>query len=750
SPIPLAHYLKALGVFRLVAEQKDPDVRGYWKDDRFHIVTKLTKEELVDFFLNEYKPTPIVVPWSGSDFFKVNWSINSNNIKYNKVPTAENVIEAFLATHDKRLSLYRETINDVYNAMSISGISKKEDIEGNNVKKKIKKNIFIQSLRNIVSEDVVQWVDAACIIGNDQFHPNNLLGSGGGSDGNSHFSDNFMQSLWMVLPEFNSQRSFTLMASGRNPFNSQKALMNSLFNETNLSSNIPTLSPALFDPHSVGAMNSTSGFSSKALSNPWNYILMLEGSLLFSGNMAKKFGSSTPSSASFPFLVNLSNVGNGGLSIKDSGKEIWLPLWLQKIKLNQCKSIFLSSRLEVHGRIARDGLDAFQSIAQLGVDSGIVAFQRIGLLRGRIGGENYFTTFDLGKVLVKRQPQIDLIKDIDTWLDKFRRKVSSDNVPNSIKRYAHRLEGLIMDLCKHKNKKKLLSILIELGKIEIEFTKSTKWTQEKDKLKPIPLLSKRWINECYDGSVEFRLALSLASLFGYYKDDKGKNIIWPIRSNLEPISLPIGKYPSFKKLETKDRDVVSTNSSLVDMMNSILSRRLIRAQKSESDMYSDMAHYHAHPGDIARFIEGDVNDEKIRDLFIGLSLINWAKKDKFKLPNPSDKELVYPDSLYMVMKLCYAGTDKHIGKIPINPQIHRRCQMADGTAALKMAIRRLRGSGIVPAIGLAYISPNRSRRIAASLLFPIDDKVLSVYLNRIGWKIPEISNEEDIKMEVYE
>ena len=31
TPIPLAHYLKALGILRLVSEQVDTDATGWWK-----------------------------------------------------------------------------------------------------------------------------------------------------------------------------------------------------------------------------------------------------------------------------------------------------------------------------------------------------------------------------------------------------------------------------------------------------------------------------------------------------------------------------------------------------------------------------------------------------------------------------------------------------------------------------------------------------------------------------------------------
>ncbi len=49
APVPLAGYLKALGVFRLVAEQADPDAHGFWRDERFVLRTRLTEDELVRF-----------------------------------------------------------------------------------------------------------------------------------------------------------------------------------------------------------------------------------------------------------------------------------------------------------------------------------------------------------------------------------------------------------------------------------------------------------------------------------------------------------------------------------------------------------------------------------------------------------------------------------------------------------------------------------------------------------------------------
>ena len=61
APTPLAHYLKALGILRLVAEQADPQARGWWEGERFRLATQLGREELETFFLTRYEPTPIFV-----------------------------------------------------------------------------------------------------------------------------------------------------------------------------------------------------------------------------------------------------------------------------------------------------------------------------------------------------------------------------------------------------------------------------------------------------------------------------------------------------------------------------------------------------------------------------------------------------------------------------------------------------------------------------------------------------------------
>ena len=66
---PLGSYLKSLAVLRLIAGQKDPAIKGWWEDGIFCIDSRLDREGIFQFFLEEYRPTPIVAPWGARSGF---------------------------------------------------------------------------------------------------------------------------------------------------------------------------------------------------------------------------------------------------------------------------------------------------------------------------------------------------------------------------------------------------------------------------------------------------------------------------------------------------------------------------------------------------------------------------------------------------------------------------------------------------------------------------------------------------------
>ena len=97
---PMAGYLKALAVFRLVSEQVDRRARGWWAGNSFCLESKFDESALLRFFLDEYVPTPIVAPWNGGSGF---------------VEGDRHVgIDAILASGLPRLAEYRRTIGQVF------------------------------------------------------------------------------------------------------------------------------------------------------------------------------------------------------------------------------------------------------------------------------------------------------------------------------------------------------------------------------------------------------------------------------------------------------------------------------------------------------------------------------------------------------------------------------------------------------------------------------------------------------------
>src|SRR5215831_7064488 len=99
SPEPLASYLKALSLLRLVSEQKDSAARGWWERDVFYLDLECDEAELIRFFLEEYRPTPIVAPWNGGSGF-----YEGNDIAGR---------EAIRTSTSERFRPYRDTINEI-------------------------------------------------------------------------------------------------------------------------------------------------------------------------------------------------------------------------------------------------------------------------------------------------------------------------------------------------------------------------------------------------------------------------------------------------------------------------------------------------------------------------------------------------------------------------------------------------------------------------------------------------------------
>lgn len=689
TPTPLAHYLKALGVLRLLAEQADVHVRGAWIDDKFVLTTALSKESIVEFFLHQYVPSPVIAPWNGGSGF---------HLKDQK-----SGIEGIIASETERLKPYRETIDAAVTLLERLKITEKTSGD--------EKEQLLVACRSYLPESAIGWLDSAYVLTSEGAKYPPLLGTGG-NDGRLEFTNNFMQRVCDL---------FHLKTGNAHP-SSEMWLRTALFDEA--TNELQKKSIGQFHPSAVGGNNQSAGFEAATIMNPWDYVLMIEGALILAGAAIRKLESITPGTLSYPFSVRQSGIGYGSSSIDDESSaraEIWLPLWDRSVSFQEMKWLMAEGRAQVAGRPAKNGLDFARAIATLGVDRGYKSFQRYGFQVRN--GLSYFAT-PLGRFDVQEQPQVNLLNAIDSWSDLFFRRANDDKAPNSVTRAATNLKVAMMALTQQKGSRQLQAVLIALGECEAALARSFSWaSDERSGVRPIQGLDERWVTECYDGSVEYRLAASLASLSLRYKPHN-KSVFMPMRSHMAPVDCGVKdgrqwttwqRASSGKVVTTPNRNLVWGRRTFAENLCAVMNRRLLLANQSGHKIYQDAARVTASLSDVALFIEGRTDDLRMTELLCGLSLVDWQNVTAQSFDNPMN---LAPDASYAALKMCFAGKSIAQEDIPLVPAIVRKAQSGDRTA-LRLALQRLRASGLPLALDTLWVPGPKMQRLAASLLFPI-------------------------------
>ncbi|MGC9329629.1 MAG: type I-G CRISPR-associated protein Cas8g1/Csx17, partial [Candidatus Hinthialibacter sp.] len=557
----------------------DPDALGCWENDVFVLRTQLQKDELVDFFLESYQPSPILGPWGArSGFFP-----GSSESK------ARESLEKIETTEDQRLDKIKKTIAEIKNLLKELDLDEKAKDED-----KIR---LMQVCRSNLSDEILEWLDACYVLlGDDKKFPP-LLGTGGNEGSGSYFSG-FSQQLVACL----INRDF------------DSALYTSLYGELKQYV-FSGHTPGHFSPKSSGGPNSSSyGFEGKLTTNPWDYLLCLEGSYLWASGVFRRYSTSESGIASFPFTVNVSGSGFESLCFNDSKKpqkakrniaEIWLPLWKQFISLNELKMLLAEGRASIGRRISINGVDMARAASGLGVDRGIHSFQRISFFMRN--GQS-FIAVPLGKFDVHFKKDVNLIQEIDPWLSQFRRFCMGDSIQMRFQIALRKIESAIFNYCKYGGQDRMKMILTALGNAERELAVTG------DNCFPLSRLSTKWIPAVYEDSSEFQLSLSLAGIYG------GEQKIGSIRRNLEPFD------ENKRSWNENSRENVWSSADLCANLSAVLERRIMDGAREGCQElplhFRRPASLHA----VSAFLAGEVDDQRISDLLWGLILINhWQK-----------------------------------------------------------------------------------------------------------------------------
>lgn len=707
---PLASYLKALGVLRLVSEQVDSSVRGWWQAEKFHLQSEMDKDDLVSFFLQKYCPTPIMAPWNGgSGFFP-------KGPKDNK----RAVVESLWHSQTPRFGVYRRSIEvaeAVKHAMKLDIQPQKED-----------KETFVALCRAELPDEAVDFLDSTIVMTNRELRFPPLLGTGG-TDGNLDFTNNFMQRLLDVI----------MPSTGEPTDASGSWLQAALFGGS--TAGMMKAAIGQLSPGGVGGPNARAGFSGESRVNPWDFILMMEGAVVFAAAATKRLELGRNAVMSYPFTVYPTGAGYGSVVSKDESSaraEMWLPLWNSALSYHEVSAIFREGRAQVgaRGRTARNGMEFARACATLAVDRGVDSFQRFSFLQR--SGKSYLAVA-LNRFKVSRRPEADVLNDLDRtgWLESLALLVRADE-SNALS-VAHRnVIDAVMQLCQHGGGYRVQQLLIALGQVEKLVAQRPR---VREALRPLVLFSTDWLEQAaQQWDTELELALAIAAMFS-------PNLPH-IRSYFSPVK---AHDPSTWDSSTSPR-VVWQSSDLTRNLRVLIRRRLLdwegfakgegarplaRTGLTEEGL-TDTSNpldgkFHVFTSSILDYLNGHVNEQRIDDLIWGLlplaasgSLGRWSQKTRNNTPCIGDP---LPWA-YLVTKLVVLprwqrkqvlGT---VGDVNVPIPVSMFAQLESDTfagvkRASEIAERRLMASGV----SLRHrnvASPGLSgRRCAAALAFPV-------------------------------
>jgi CRISPR-associated protein Csx17 len=666
----LASYLKALAILRLVSEQADAGARGAWRGDAFVLTSKLDRDELLAFFRERYSPTPVIAPWNGgSGFFP------KDNRK---------ALDAILASSDGRLEPYRKAIESAQSVLSKLGIADKPDTE-------LKATVLLPALRSQLPETVLPWLDAAVVLTRTGPKYPPLLGTGG-NDGRLDFTNNQMQRVLELLAPANERAQ---KSTGR-------LLESALFGTA--VEGLASAAIGQFSPAAAGGANAGFGFERDSLTNPWDYVLVIEGSMLFAAAASKRLEGSGEVGLVAPFMVHASGVGYASAAESDPGTsrhELWLPVWERPASLRELRQLLSEGRAKVARRSARSGVDFALAISSLGVDRGIAAFHRYGFHRRN--GLAYFAT-PLGRMRVGAAPDVDLLAPLDVWLQKARRGAASDLAPASIRRAVRLLDTAILDVATRRASG-VADILVALGAVDAALSRS-----KKHEVPPLPALSPAWVERADDNSYEFELAASLAS-----SGMRERMVRW---RGIDP----------FVWQDHTDGRMVWGERSLDGNLVAVVRRREVERAQGDNRV-APMPPRQASLAAIEAFLRREVDDVRLEALLRGLALVTpWPRSSAEAGSSRSVAQCSYA---FSIAGLALAREPIPGVELPQTPGLVAKLACGDVAGAVALAARRLRGAGLMPRTSVVHEPSNRGSRIAAALAFPLHGRALADLARRV-------------------
>jgi len=703
----LAGYLQALGLLRALATQTDPDARLHWSGDVPVLHTCLARDDLLTWLTEAYVPAPIVSPWNSGSGFAGN----------GKSKSAEQALAEVRDSPEPRFSRLREAIlageRVVAEGRRRGWGGKKDELWAKEHKADV-----VGLCRATLPDDALPWLDVAVTLTLDDLAFNAIVGTGG----------NFGR---QELVKTYYERLLTLMGPAANRKRSREWAEAALLGRED----VPYLRDTVgqYDPGRAGGIHSSPDEKGDGFANPWSFVLVMEGTLLFAASAVRRNAASRSVEAK-PFFTRATPLGHGSAAEDEATKgEQWAPLWDRSAGLAEITHLIGEGRAQWGGRHAASGLEFAMALASLGVDRGLTGFRRY-VIAERLGQNPL--AIPAGRVTVVSRPEERLVGAPYKWIARLNRM----QLPKGVATAVRRVEREMFDLATGGGPASLARFVIEFGRLHEAVARSGALRSQ---IKPYRAESPQdWLatlDKLPEGREELWLAAGIASL----RDDGSKSGP-PIRSLLTRV---------------RDTEWVDAPATGLDLYGATLVRALAEAHRLRMIAISATS---ANTGDDAnptnepavnddatvrgvqtayphgqwlptrlvdRFARGEVDDDLIADYLRGLLALDYDRQTKVKAPLPPWRtpdpalSLLLPffgpdDLTFRVLDRTTGNEVQHKVRLAPRPEWIPRLIARGVPAIADDALLRLRLAGLPPVVSrLTGASP--PTRLAAALLMPV-------------------------------
>lgn len=733
---PLLSYLQGFGVLRVLHNQHLPGVLSYWQGSTLHVQGQFEREDLIDFFVKKYKPTPILSPWNGRGGFRTR-----------KPQKGERAMQALTKNSDPRLEPFRQSIGVAHQVVKLA-----KDLEWADKTGKVNnkhKPLFLAECRSVFPDEALDWLDAAFVLPDDK-KPNYplIVGGAGGALGSGDISANYAEAVNLIIDPKRATWSHEL-------------LVNALFELGQ-----PQLSRIPIGhmlPGTAGTANSSAFGSAISAVNPWSFVLGLEGSLLFASGVARRFKGAR-GMATTPFTVPESPVGHSAADKENVKGEMWLPVWEQPMTAPEVRRILAEGRLSWGGKSASHGVDAAKAIASLGVDRGLSHFERY-IVAARHG--DLTLAVPVGSFPVVKQPveRVQLIRDLDPWVNRLR----NTQLPASARSAMRRIDAAQMQVVqKPDSPTPLQDLLLEIAALEWVVSRNPDLrTRARSPVAPLSL--DRWAAPLDDGTTEWKVAVSIATQRDRFTGGQGLSPLEQRRGAasclLRPVKLHPDPYRSHQ-LEWVDRPggsghplAWSVDNRLAD---ALINRALICRDRQipegvptigsgapiAFDRFCPVPMTH-----IAAFLNGSLDLKRLGRLILAAAMLDrpppwgrlatehdWSRGGQ---PVHPARALLGPFFHAIPLK---KETDKgEDAKQLLLPSLSwpQKLRAGQTYSVFSEALVRLRAAGYPPGVRPESLGVTSKERLVASLLIPVFPLEVRRAIGIVSPPTPDPTSEEE-------